>query len=48
MFPEDALAGYRQSFKRKVRAHAGAFLYMHGLGGTDVSTAVAEQKLSAR
>ena len=34
MFPEDAmkLAGYGQAYKRKVRDHAGAFLYMYGLG----------------
>jgi choline dehydrogenase-like flavoprotein len=34
MFPEDAmkLAGFGQAYKRKVRDHAGAFLYMYGLG----------------
>ena len=34
MFPEDALklAGFGQGYKRKVRDHAGAFLYMYGLG----------------
>jgi choline dehydrogenase-like flavoprotein len=34
MFPEDALklAGFGQSYKKKVRDHAGAFLYMYGLG----------------
>jgi choline dehydrogenase-like flavoprotein len=34
MFPEDAmkLTGYGQSYKKKVRDHAGAFIYMYGLG----------------
>ena len=34
MFPEDALklAGYGQAYKKKVRDHAGAFIYMYGLG----------------
>ena len=34
MFPEDAmkLAGFGHGYKRKVREHAGAFLYMYGLG----------------
>ncbi len=34
MFPEDAmkLTGYGQAYKKKVRDHAGAFLYMYGLG----------------
>ena len=34
MFPEDAmkLPGYGQAYKKKVRDHAGAFLYMYGLG----------------
>jgi choline dehydrogenase-like flavoprotein len=34
MFPEDAvgLPGFGQAYKKKVRDHAGAFLYMYGLG----------------
>lgn len=34
MFPEDAIgmAGFGASYKKKVRDHAGAFLYMYGLG----------------
>ena len=34
MFPEDALklTGFGQAFKQKVRDHAGAFIYMYGLG----------------
>lgn len=34
MFPEDAmkLTGYGQAYKKKVRDHAGAFIYMYGLG----------------
>ena len=42
MFPEDALklAGYGQAYKKKVRDHAGAFIYMYGLG--EVSAALRE------
>ena len=34
MFPEDAmkLNGYGKDYKKKVRDHAGAFIYMYGLG----------------
>jgi choline dehydrogenase-like flavoprotein len=34
MFPEDALklTGFGHAYKRKVRDHAGAFVYMYGLG----------------
>lgn len=34
MFPEDAIGmtGYGAAYKKKVRDHAGAFLYMYGLG----------------
>jgi choline dehydrogenase-like flavoprotein len=34
MFPEDALklTGFGQAYKKKVRDHAGAFIYMYGLG----------------
>jgi choline dehydrogenase-like flavoprotein len=34
MFPEDAIGmkGFGAAYKRKVRDHAGAFMYMYGLG----------------
>lgn len=34
MFPEDAIgmSGFGESYKKKVRDHAGAFMYMYGLG----------------